>query len=78
MVCRFIKSLNIPQEQQITIAVLCQETKEVDIITTKMSDDSEMIETFLTCHCQYSLENINWMACKELKINHLTEKSFEK
>lgn len=72
-----IKSLNIPEEQAITIAVLCQETNEVDIITTKMSDDSDMIETFLACHCQYSLENINWMVCKELKINYLTEKSFE-
>lgn len=71
-----IKSLNIPEEQVITIAVLCQETNEVDIITTKMSDDSDMIETFLACHCQYSLDNINWMVCKELKINYLTEKSF--
>lgn len=77
MVCRFIKSLNIPQEQPITIAVLCQKTNEVDIITANMPDDSDMIESFLTCHCQYSLENINWMVCKELKINHLTEKSFE-
>ena len=77
MVCRFIKSLNIPQEQPVTIAVLCQETNEVDIITTKMSDDSDMIEDFLACHCQYNLDNINWMVCKKLKINHLTEKSFD-
>lgn len=72
----FIKGLNIPEEKPITIAVLCQETNEVDIITVKMSDNSDMIETFLACHCQYSLENINWMVCKELKINYLTEKSF--
>ena len=50
MVCRFIKSLNIPEEQTITIAVLCQGTNEEDIITTKMSDDSDMVEDFLACH----------------------------
>lgn len=73
---QFIKGLNIPEEKTITIAVLCQESNEVDIITTKMADDSDMIESFLACHCQYSLENINRMVCRNLKINHLTEKSF--
>lgn len=73
---QFIESLNIPEEKLLTIAVLCASTNEVDIITTRMSNDDEMIETFLSCHCQYDLDNINWMVSDKLKVNYLTEKSF--
>lgn len=75
-VMSLIKELNIPEEHLTTIAVLCQETNGIDIIKTMLSSDTDMIESFLSCHCQYNLENINWMVCKDLKINYLTEKSF--
>lgn len=74
----FIKGLNIPEEQLITIAVLCQSTNEIDIIKVKLANDGDIIEDFLQSHCQYDLENINWMVCKKPKINYLTEKSFGK
>ncbi len=73
---QLIESLNIPEEKLLTIAVLCTGTNEVDIITTRMVNDDDMIETFLSCHCQYDLDNINWMAGNEIKVSYLTEKSF--
>lgn len=73
-----INKLNIPQECLLTIAVLCHSSTDVDLITTEIADDKEMIEDFLSYHCQYDLENISWMTGETVKLNYLTEKSFEK
>lgn len=68
-------------EVKIKIAVLCPDFLDVDIITVgKSFIDKNFggdIETFLTEHCQYSLDNIRWMAGENVNVNlDMNETSF--
>ena len=68
-------------EAKIKIAVLCFDVLDVDIITVDESFIDKNfdgdIETFLTEHCQYDPDNIQWMAGDNINLNlNMTEKSF--
>lgn len=68
-------------ETKIKIAVLCFDVLDVDIITVNKSFIDKNfggdIELFLTEHCQYDPDNIEWIAGDDLNLNlNLTEKSF--
>lgn len=58
-----------------TLAVLCYDTCEVDIIRNVRVSDKK-IESYLIDKLGYDPDNISWMYCRDLKVNELTPKSF--
>lgn len=68
-------------EEKIKIAVLCLDVLDVDIITVDKSFIDENfggdIEAFLIEHCQYDLDNVQWMSGENINVNlDMTEESF--
>lgn len=59
-----------------TIAVLCYETAEVDIIRN-VNVKEEKIESYLIDKLGYNPDNISWMCSRyNIKINELTPEDF--
>lgn len=68
-------------EEKIKIAVLCLDVLDVDIITVDKSFIDENfggdIEAFFIEHCQYDLDNVQWMSGENINVNlDMTEESF--
>lgn len=66
---------------KIKIAVLCLDVLDVDIITVDKSFIDRTfggdIECFLIEHCQYDLDNIQWISGDNINVNlNMTEASF--
>lgn len=74
--------INIKEpEVKIKIAVLCLDVLDVDIITVnKLFIDKNFggdINSFLVEHCQYDLDNIQWISGDNINVNlNMTEASF--
>lgn len=60
-----------------TIAVLCYDCSEVDIIrdAPNMTSNDE-IEEWLIDKCNYNADEISWMVAERIKINDLTPEDF--
>lgn len=66
---------------KIKIAVLCLDFLDVDIITVNKSfldkNFGGDIKSFLVEHCQYDLDNIQWISGDNINVNlNMTEASF--
>ena len=59
-----------------TIAILCQDLGDVDIVSNVPDmTNEEDIEEYLSAELEYDLDNINWMIFTG-KLNELTPEDF--